>query len=156
MQECRVARARNVLVPVAIEHFDSLAVPTEFFGLNYLDLVGWDGSDAYEGWQRTLHALGKLVGRELTASRNAKLSKHGVEGVRSAAPATAQSRSEILADLRATWTAFPAKDNKTAVEMFLTRVRAAAPGSGLEFEVEYHLEEMARVDERQGQSPGLV
>jgi len=49
LQECRVAKARGVLVPVAIEHFAGLDVPTEFFGMNYLDLTDWSGEDTHEG-----------------------------------------------------------------------------------------------------------
>jgi hypothetical protein len=145
MQECRVAHARNVLVPVAIERFDNLAVPTEFFGINYLDLVAWDGSDTHEGWQRTLVNLSRLVDRELTTTTL----RRGTEPKPSGSYSTSQSRVEILSDLRTTWATFPAKNNPAAVAAFLSRVRGIAPGSGLEFEAEFHLEELQRSEGEQ-------
>jgi formylglycine-generating enzyme required for sulfatase activity len=136
VQECRVARARNVLVPVAIERFDSMAVPTEFFGLNYLDLTSWDGRDSHEGWNRTLQAIGKLVGTHPQPS-----SKSGQSGYTSA---PASQMHDVFTDLRATWSAFPARQDQTAVSKFLQRVRSVGGGSGLEFEVEHHLEQLTR------------
>ena len=50
----------------------------------------------------------------------------------------------LAADFRATWTSFPDRDDVKAVEKFLTRLREAVPGTGLEFEVEHHLESMQR------------
>ncbi|MCX7359608.1 MAG: formylglycine-generating enzyme family protein, partial [Alphaproteobacteria bacterium] len=50
-----------------------------------------------------------------------------------------------LADLRATWAAFPTKDDRELVERFMARVRNVAPGSGLDFEIEHHLSELGRL-----------
>ncbi|HLI67196.1 MAG TPA: toll/interleukin-1 receptor domain-containing protein [Caulobacteraceae bacterium] len=67
LQECRVGRARGVLVPVAIEPFDSMEVPTEFFGINYFDLSDWTGQADHPGWRLALRSIGRLVGRDLLA-----------------------------------------------------------------------------------------
>lgn len=146
MIECRDGLAREIMVPAALERFDRFAPPADMRHLNYLDLTTWDGGDAHEDWNRTLHAIGKLVGRELAPPLKKTLFGFKAEGPAPAAPEAVQARAEILSDLRATWAAFPAKENGVAVEKFLTRVRAAAPGSGLEFEVEHHFDELRRRD----------
>jgi formylglycine-generating enzyme required for sulfatase activity len=146
MIECRDGLAREIMVPVSLERFDRLVPPADMRHLNYLDLTTWDGGDAHEDWNRTLHAVGKLVGRELAPPLKKTLFGLKAEGPAPAAPEAVQARADILSDLRATWAAFPAKENGVAVEKFLTRVRAAAPGSGLEFEVEHHFDELARRD----------
>jgi hypothetical protein len=141
MQECRVAHARNVLVPVAIEYFNALAVPTEFFGVNYLDLTNWNGNDDYEAWQLTLRTLGKLIRKELRTQRPPE----SILELQHVLPPP-DPRLGLLSDLRTAWLAFPDKGSRGAVEGFLNRVRVSAPGSGLEFEVDYHLAEMNRAD----------
>ncbi len=56
----------------------------------------------------------------------------------------ARPKPDIAADLRQTWAAFPDRENIDEVARFLARVSAAAPGSGVEFEVEHHLEGLRR------------
>jgi formylglycine-generating enzyme required for sulfatase activity len=56
----------------------------------------------------------------------------------------AQPKPDAAADLRQTWAAFPVRENVDAVARFLARVSAAAPGSGLEFEIEHHLDGLRR------------
>ena len=146
MIECRDGLAREIMVPVSLERFERFAPPADMRHLNYLDLTTWDGGDAHEDWNRTLHAIGKLVGRELAPPLKKMFFGLKAEGPAPAAPEAVQARADILGDLRATWAAFPAKENGVAVEKFLTRVRAAAPGSGLEFEVEHHFDELGRRD----------
>ncbi len=146
MIECRDGLAREIMVPVSLERFERFAPPADMRHLNYLDLTVWDGGDAHEDWNRTLHAIGKLVGRELAPPLKKTLFGLKAEGPAPAAPEAVQARADILNDLRATWAAFPAKESCVAVEKFLTRVRAAAPGSGLEFEVEHHFDELGRRD----------
>jgi formylglycine-generating enzyme required for sulfatase activity len=68
----------------------------------------------------------------------------GVAATVSAAP----GQDAVLADLRATWERFPARDDSSAVERFLARVRGTAPGSGLEFEVEHALDVMRAETQR--------
>ncbi len=65
MIECRDGLARGTMVPVSLERFERFAPPADMRHLNYFDLTTWDGADAHEDWNRTLHAIGKLVGREL-------------------------------------------------------------------------------------------
>ena len=65
MIECRFAAARGVLVPIALERFDELAMKSDFMTTNYLDLTDFDGRDDHAGWQRTLRSLSRHVGREL-------------------------------------------------------------------------------------------
>ncbi len=134
------------ILPICLERFDRTAPDVEFRSLNYFDLTNWSGEDEHEDWNRTLLTLGKLVGRDLAGP----LKKGLFGGVKAtgpapAAPEPAAARADIVADLRETWRGFPARDDEAAVERFLARVRAAAPGSGLEFEVEHHLDELKRV-----------
>lgn len=137
MLECGVGLARNVLVPIAIERFETLAIPVEFSKTNYFNLVDWSVAEPHEDWQRTLRAIGKLVGRDsLTQQVRSRVSTN--------VASTTHERIAVMADLRATWSAFPAKGETKAVENFLARVHAVAPLSGLEFEVEYKLEELRR------------
>lgn len=135
MIECRDALARGIMVPVAVERFEQFAPPADLRQINWFDLVGWTGEDGHEDWNRTLQNLGKLVGRELTPPR------------RTVAPGATQV-ADHLADLRATWAAFPAKSDTAAVERLLARVRGLAAGSGLEFEIENHLKELRLKAER--------
>lgn len=151
MIECRDGLAREIMVPVAVERFERFAPPADLRLINWYNLVDWRGEDAHEDWRRTLLRLGKLVGREL----DPPLRKSVVGGLSaadeaSAAPETVQTRANLLADLRATWAAFPAKSDASAVQRFLARVRTAA-GSGVEFEVEHHLDELRRGSERRAQ-----
>jgi hypothetical protein len=62
LRECRVALARGVLVPVALEKIDTIGVPTEFFGINYFDLTDYLAGKKSEGWQRTIAALSDRLG----------------------------------------------------------------------------------------------
>ena len=67
MIECRTGEQNKHLVPVAIEPFASNAPPADLRFLNYLDLTDFDGREPHEGWTRTLRALSRHVGRDLTA-----------------------------------------------------------------------------------------
>ena len=146
--ECRNAKARELLVPVATEGFDPFAPPADLQGVNYYDLTGWKGEDAHENWNRTLQRLGRLVGRDLAPQLKAGL----LGGQKLAEPAPepppeVEAKMDVLADLRATWANFPGRDKAGAVGRFLEKVRGSAPGSGLEFEVEHHLDELRRAAE---------
>lgn len=146
--EAREGMSRDVLVPVTIEAFDRTAPPADLRHINYYDLTGWQGEDTHENWNRTLQRLGRLVGRELAPQLRGGLSG----GARIAEPApepppAVAARIDVLADLRATWGTFPARGNADAVARFLQRVQGAAPGSGLEFEVEHHLDELRHMAE---------
>ncbi len=143
--EAREGMSRNILVPVTIEAFDRTAPPADLRQVNYYDLTGWQGEDTHEDWNRTLQRLGRLIGRDLAP----QLKTGPLGGKKVAAPAlepppAVEARSDMLADLRATWGAFPARGSADAVARFLARVQGAASGSGLEFEVEHHLEELKR------------
>lgn len=152
MIECRDALAREILVPVAVESFEQFAPPADLRQINWFDLVEWRGEDAHEAWSQTLQRLGKLVGRDISAPLKKTLQGElSVAGEAPAAPSVVQSRADLLADLRATWAGFPAKSDAGAVQRFLERVRAVAASSGLEFEIEHHLEELRRSAERRAQ-----
>ncbi len=149
MIECRDALARGIIVPVAIEPFEVLAPPADLRQINWFDLVGWNGEETHEGWNQTLQSIGKHVGRALTPSLKKTLPGSDME-----APAPSQgeqARAGLLADLRATWASFPAKSDTDAVQRFLERVRAVAGSSGIEFEVEHHLDELRRGAERRAE-----
>jgi hypothetical protein len=158
MIECRDGLAREIMAPVALERFERFAPPADMRHLNYLDLSAWNGADAHEGWNRTLFAIGKLVGRQLEPSlkkpspeSNSGFAKVSEElfGAKRSAPGPAFNSSEsssqgieIIADLRETWRNFPQRDSRDTVLRFLERVRVAAPGSGLEFEVDLHFQQL--------------
>jgi formylglycine-generating enzyme required for sulfatase activity len=156
MIECRDGLAREIMVPVAVERFERFAPPADLRLINWYNLVDWRGEDAHEDWRRTLLRLGKLVGRELDPPlRKSSLGALSAAGDASAAPESVQTNADLLADLRATWAAFPAKSDVNAVQRFLARVRTAA-GSGVEFEVEHHLDELRRGSERRAQETARV
>jgi formylglycine-generating enzyme required for sulfatase activity len=145
MIECRDGLSRDIMVPVAVERFDKFAPPADLRQVNWFSLLDWGGEDAHEDWNRTLLSLGKLVGRELAPPlKKSLLGGVKVEGPAPVAPEAVQARTDLLSDLRATWANFPVKQNADAVERFLGRVRDVAKGSGLEFEVEHHLDELHR------------
>ena len=152
MIECRDALARNSMVPVAVEPFEALAPPADLRQVNWFDLCDWTGEDEHEGWSQTLHSLGKLVGRNLAPSL--KKTVFGGVPVEAEAPEARQAgraRADLLADLRATWAGFPAKSDADSVQRFLERVRKVAASSGIEFEVEHHLDELRRGAERRAE-----
>lgn len=130
MIECRDAIARGIIVPVAVQRFDQFEPPADLRQINWFDLVGWTGDEGAEEWVRTLRNLERFVGRELVAPMQRPMKAGGA------------SPSDPLMDLRATWEAFPARSSDAAVARFLERVRAIAAGSGLELEVEHHLERL--------------
>jgi cell division septum initiation protein DivIVA len=152
MIECRDGYSRNILAPVALEAFDKFAPPADLRQVNFFNLTDWDGGDAHEDWNRTLLTLGRLVGRERVAPL--KLGAGSVIAAQAPAPSQAVQQSiDILADLRATWANFPAKQDGEAVARFLERVKAVALGSGLEFEVEHHVDLARRAEaERQARA----
>lgn len=146
--EAREGMNRDILVPVTIEAFERTAPPADLRQVNYYDLTSWQGEDTHENWNRTLQRLGRLVGRDLVPQQKTGL----FGGTQVAAPAPepppeTEAKIDVLADLRETWTNFPARENPDAVARFLARVAGAAPGSGLEFEVEHHLDELRRAAE---------
>jgi hypothetical protein len=148
MIECRYGFNHNILVPVVVEEFDQNAPPADLQQVNRYSLVDWKGEDLHEDWNRTLLRIGKLVKRELAPPLKRTLSGElRLEGATPAAPKATQVRADILTDLRATWANFPGKTDADTVRRFLERVRAAAPGSGLEFEVEHHHDKLDRVGE---------
>ena len=145
MIECRDALDREILIPVAVEPFERFAPPADLRQVNWFDLADWNGEDAHEAWSRTLQSLGKLVGRELAMPlMKTAQGTLSVEGDAPPVPQADQARADLLSDLRATWASFPAKSNVNAVQRFLERVRTAAAGSGIEFEVEHHLDDLNR------------
>lgn len=147
MIECRFAAGEepSILVPIVTEKLQRRDIDVDFLSTNYFDLSAWSGEDAHEDWNRTLRSLGKLVGRELAPElKKGLFGGVKVEAPAPVAPAAAAARADIVADLKDTWRNFPAREDEAAVERFLGRVRTAAAGSGLEFEVEHHLDELRR------------
>jgi hypothetical protein len=61
--ECRIGRARDVLVPVAVAPLGILDMHVEFSGVHYYDLSSWEGESQHDGWKRTLAQIYDLVGR---------------------------------------------------------------------------------------------
>ena len=152
MIECRDALARGIMVPVAVEPFENLAPPADLRQINWFDLVDWSGEDAHAGWTQTLQSLGKLVGRELAPSLRRTLPGGlRVDAEPPDAPGDVRARADVLADLRATWAGFPARSDLEAVQRFLDRVRKVAESSGIEFEIEHHLDELRRGAERRAE-----
>jgi formylglycine-generating enzyme required for sulfatase activity len=150
MIECRDALAREIMVPVAIDQFDQFAPPADLRQINWFDLADWTGEDSHEGWNRTLLSLGKLIGLELApTAHKAASGELRVDAAPPAALGATRAHADMLADLRTTWASFPAKSDARAVQKFLERVCATAPGSGFEFEVELHLGELqSRAEQR--------
>jgi formylglycine-generating enzyme required for sulfatase activity len=149
MIECRDALEREIIVPVAIERFDRFAPPADLRQVNWFDLADWHGQADAESWARTLARLERLLGRDLTAA--APATERGESTPGAVASAAEQGRAELLADLRATWSSFPAKSDVAAVQRFLERVQAVAANSGISFEIEHHLDELRRSSERLAQ-----
>lgn len=152
LSEAHEGLARGILVPVILEPFERTMPPLNLrdHRINFLDLSAWCGEDAHEDWNRTLLSLGKLVGRELAPSlKRALLGGLRVEGEAPAPTGPEKARADLLTDLRATWAAFPAKSNAAAVKRFLDRIHAVAAGSGLEFEVEHHLNQLSGQSENE-------
>lgn len=141
MIECRDAVARGIIIPVAVEAFELFAPPADLRQLNWFDLVDWNGGDDNEEWQRTLQNLGKLVGRDLTGTAQETLGG-GRLSIASGGTATGAGSPHdgTLKDLRATWAGLAADRDIRAVERFFKHVQAVVPGSGLEFEIENHLD----------------
>lgn len=146
---------KDKLVPARLQ---KVVPPQEFEAIQAADLTGWDGSVQHP---RVLAFVTKICERlgksgrapidmmeELSELRTlAALPEAEVAIVpKGAAPA----QDFVLADLRATWIAFPARDSSASIEKFLARVRGTAPGSGLEFEIEHALDVMrAEADRRE-------
>lgn len=149
MIECRDAIARSIIVPVAVERFEQFAPPADLRQLNWFDLVDWNGDDDHEDWQRTLQNLGKFVGRDLLGSGQETNRRAAASANPASAAFIANSLGEgTLEDLRATWTGLAAGHDIGAVERFFQHVQAAVPGSGLEFEIESHLDWLRQEAER--------
>lgn len=141
--EAREGMSRQILLPVMIEAFDRTAPPADLRHVNYYDLNGWKGEDAHENWDRTLRRLGRLIGRDLAPQlKTGMLGDKWIAQPAPEPPPAVGARIDVLGDLRATWANFPARDNAVAVGRFLKAVQGSAPGSGLEFEVEHHLNEL--------------
>ena len=139
MIECRDAIARGIIVPVAIKRFEQFAPPADLRQINWFDLVDWNGDDNHEEWVRTLRNLSRFVGRDLVAA------------IETQADAGWTDSADPLVELRATWAAFPARNNARAVERFLERVRSKAAGSGFEIEIEHHLDTLRQNAERRAE-----
>ncbi|MEO1277147.1 MAG: SUMF1/EgtB/PvdO family nonheme iron enzyme, partial [Pseudomonadota bacterium] len=142
--ECRYAAPRGKLVAVRIEAFDAEAPPADLMQYSFYDICDWSGQEAHEDWNRVLKDLEQKVGRPLAP----KLTR-GPQGGLTAGPApdapkAVAQKADLLEDLRKTWAAFPVRDDAAMVRKFLDRVRAQADGSGLEFEVEHHLDGLQR------------
>lgn len=153
MIECRDAIARRNIVPVAVERFEQFAPPADLRQINWFDLVDWQGDDDHEDWNRTLLNLGKLVGRELARPLQSPTGGAIYASIRTpAAPPEMQVRATLLEDLRTTWAAFPGKSDIGAVERFLERVRSVVTGSGFEFEIEQHLDDLREATRRRAEN----
>lgn len=127
--ECRYALNEDVLTPVTLEAYERKAPPADLMTISTYDLTDWAGEDAHEDWNRTLRSLGKKLGRDLAQ-----------------APASAAAKADPLENWRLAWNDFPAKDDIGQVARFLEKVRSIGPGSGLEFIIEHHLEQLERAE----------
>ena len=58
LDEAEEARRRNILAPALIE---SIEPPLGFRRINAADLIGWQGEDIHEGFQRLLEDIGHYV-----------------------------------------------------------------------------------------------
>jgi TIR domain len=68
-RECRVGQARGVLVPVALEPLDEIKdIPTEFSGLQYLQLSDDDVSESSRVWREVRNAIEKRLPVQQEAS----------------------------------------------------------------------------------------
>ncbi|MEQ1618766.1 MAG: SUMF1/EgtB/PvdO family nonheme iron enzyme [Terricaulis sp.] len=136
---------KDKLVPARLQ---KVVPPEAFEAIQAADLIGWDGSVQHP---RVLAYVGKICERLGKPSRAPIDMMEELSELRALAPlpeiasqslaaAASAGLDFVLADLRATWTAFANRDDSGAAERFLARVRGTAPGSGLEFEIEEHLE----------------
>lgn len=151
---------KDKLVPARLQ---TVIPPEAFEAIQAADLIGWDGAvdhaRALAFVRKICERLGKPANapidmmEELADLRAlTPLPEVGLIAPISAAP----GQDAVLADLRTTWTNFPARDNSSAVEKFLARVRGTAPGSGLEFEVEHALDVMRAEAQRREKAQRAV
>lgn len=61
--ESRIGLDQNKLVPALIDTMRPEELPAEFYNVNVVSLADFHGQNNHEGWQRTLRAIGKRVGR---------------------------------------------------------------------------------------------
>lgn len=73
VREATIGLERNILVPV---HVHRCALGSPFAALQSADLTEWDGAPDHPEIQKTLHAIGALLGRKNLA-RNARLRAGG-------------------------------------------------------------------------------
>ena len=134
---------KDKLVPARLQ---KVVPPEEFEAIQAADLTDWDGSVQHP---RVLAFVARICARLGKPGRAPVDMMEELADLRMLVPlpdvtlvapvAAAPAQDFVLADLRATWAAFPARDDSASVEKFLARVRGTAPGSGLEFEIEHAL-----------------
>lgn len=138
---------KDKLVPARLQR---VAPPGAFEPIHAADLIGWDGwvyhplaLDFVRNICRKLgksdEAPGDMLDDLKHLPRVPPLPEEEADPG-PVVPGEAGSKLNVWEDLRLTWRNFQAKENRPAVERFLRRVRSVATGSGLEFEVELHLE----------------
>jgi formylglycine-generating enzyme required for sulfatase activity len=143
---------KDKLVPARLQ---KVVPPEAFEAIQAADLIGWDGAVDHARALAFVRKICERLGKPSNAPIDmmeeladlrplTPLPEVGVAATVSAAP----GQDAVLADLRATWERFPARDDSSAVERFLARVRGTAPGSGLEFEVEHALDVMRAETQR--------
>lgn len=108
--EAREGHARQILVPVILDKFERTTPPVDLRHVNYLNLSDWTGADGHEDWGRTLRALARHLGREISASKGfdaaavaaaeAAARREAVERSRKEAEAERQVREEAAAEAR--------------------------------------------------------
>ena len=112
--------------------------PEAFEAIQAADLIGWDGSVQHP---RVLAYVGKICERLGQAEPRADRHDGGAERIACARAVAGHcvaivscsgfgGPDFVLADLRATWTAFANSDDSAAARTFLARVRGTAPGLG--------------------------
>jgi formylglycine-generating enzyme required for sulfatase activity len=147
---------KDKLVPARLQ---KVVPPEAFEAIQAADLIGWDGAVDHARALAFVRKICERLGKpgnapidmmeELADLRPlTPLPEVGVAATVSAAP----GQDAVLADLRATWERFPAREDSSAVERFLARVRGTAPRSGLEFEVEHALDAMRAEAQRREQA----
>lgn len=143
---------KDKLVPARLQ---KVVPPDAFEAIQAADLIGWDGAVDHARALAFVRKICERLGKpthapidmmeELAELRPlTPLPEIGPASASVAAP----GQDAVLADLRATWVNFPAREDSSAVEKFLARVRGTAPGSGLEFEVEHALDAMRAESQR--------
>lgn len=73
-RECEIARQQKTLIPVEIDQIEDSVISVAFSKIHRLDLRDFTGRSDHDGWQKTIKAIAKKLGRpDLHKTRRKKV-----------------------------------------------------------------------------------